>query len=313
MSKYQTHRDHIDNPLGHWGGRNRGTQLILLLDDSDDRPSETQSSENLKDYVNWHAVAIPRFGIKSAERDWMEIKRAHDVPECYLHCNEHSPILLNPKSEIRLRIKNLFSQYGIIQFFVSRSKEHCAEFIRQNRDAELYRQISSSWSLSEYKEQALFWFIHMMDRILPQHYFWPDAVVFCDKTERSASTFRLLATGVPEAAWGWREYHELSCIHHRILSRLHAAPRDIIGRCLDLADYSAWMCQRVFRCIGARDFTDIPLTEDEWKTRTAHLSAADNDLCWHFLELIEAKVIRHVWPQRVYGGEKQQVPQEGSP
>lgn len=302
MIRNQGRKNHIDNPLGHWGTRNKGTQLVLLLDDSDDRPSDIQKSSNLQTYVTWHAVAIPRFSLESVERGWMKIKQAYNIPGLYLHCNEHSPLLMKPESEIRLQIKNLLSQYGIVQFFSSRSETHFREFVEQNRNADLYHRISHNWALNQHKEQSLFWFLDMMDRILPHHYFLPEAVAFCDKTERSESTFRNRSLEIPHATWGWREYPTLTHIHHRISSRLHISPRDIIGRCLDLADYSAWMHQRVFRLIRARDFADenISLTKKEWLSRTGRLSMPDQEICNHFLELLEAKAIRHVRPHAAY-------------
>jgi len=289
------------HPIQRWNNaRAICNRLVLMTDDSDDRPTKNQKSENKTEYVTWHTVVIPHINFKTVARKWIEIKKRYGI-ECNLHCTEHSKIIGNPAARIREEIHDILSSYGILTYFSSRSKPHIKELIQNQKGKPTFEEITKRWGLRDPKEQSLFWHLHMVDQQLKTDFFRPEGFAFCDKTTRVDRWAR--EHSWERGAWYWKpHYLDLKYIDHRISFRLSKDPMDEVGQCLDLADYCAWVWQRVTQKIGAREFGEggPHLTPEEWKARLARSSVIDQEQATLLLQRLNEKRIIFLKPAELY-------------
>ena len=297
----------VYNPLEHWNTTKPiGNRLVLLSDDTDDRPSDNQKSQNTEHYFEWHTIVIPFSLFTSVKKQWLEIKKAHKVPDLYLHASSHASLLRDPSSRLRKDIHELLSFYKIKHYFTSRPSQHIKSYTKKNKGEQKYHQLLQLWGLNQPRDQALFWHLDVLDKQLPDDYDIPEAIVFSDRTEKSDTLGRNQLT--KGSAWFYRSHPLLNHIDQRVLFRIWEKPpsNDSIANCLDLVDYCAWITQRFFRLINARAFTssDESLTSKVLQNLVHQLPLADQEQCIFFLERLNSQLIKHLDPMKFYANNK---------
>ena len=262
-----------------------------MSDDSDDKPHSSQESSNRQEYRQWHSLIVADCALIPLERDWTEIKKRYDID--YLHCSEnHRQLLTQPVSPLRNEIHNFLRKYKVQHFFSLESDESRRAFVDSHKDGEKFRRIKHDWDLKDPKDFALFWHLVYLDRRIGREIKPEECHVFVDRTTRSDSKFKTVPLG---GAWGYRTHPGLETIHQEIASKVHKQPVDMVGRCLDLADYSAWGTRLTLLQLKGRDYAKgREFTPGEYQKCLDALSLGERDMVEQFAEDISCKRIQDI-------------------
>lgn len=277
------------HPLDLPGDHSRA--IIALCDDTVEEQGEDQVSANIEPYYYWHTLLIEHDVFHDVQQRWQGIKTRSKIPNTYLHCHltEHRNILLDPDSQIRSEIDTLLEASGVYHVATLLSHHDHTFLLSHSRSTGHYESLQPSWDVKNPKGFALVHHLCMLDRY-SQIYF-PDNRIyaFCDKTERSDSKFGSRVRD--KDGWAQQQLSLLDHVDKGICFRISKTPVDPINSVLDLADYLAWTCQRVFRKTNLRDFgqENWELTDEEWEVRLQMLGLADQQIAKALLKRINTK------------------------
>jgi hypothetical protein len=270
------------------------SDLIIICDDTEDWPSETQVSPYIDPHYQWHFLVIPVWCFNAISDGWNNLKESYGVPNGYMHAAEVSNLLRGDK-RINYEINDLLFQYDVRHFITRVTRQESKHYLSIIKNFPHYPEIRENWSLQDPKEQSLYLNLVVLDHEMPNIYYKPEGYAFCDSTQRSDSSFRQFKD--KGHGWGSRTHGYLDNIDNNICFKINSRPSDEIGFCLDLPDYLAWSTQRVTRMISARDFGRgrRNLTDGVWKRRLKKLHENDRTLCELFLQRVTSGKSKYLW------------------
>lgn len=279
---------HSRHPIESISDSEREYCFVFLTDDTLDRPGDGQRSEYKDIHYNWHSVKLDYLSLDQTSNDWMDIKRSCSIPDSYLSCKDHHVSYFSAENyKFLKKLRDFLGDIDLTHYFSFLTETACIQYLDDARNSSVYELLTKDWNISNSKYMSLFFHIINLDNEIMDDTSIKKAFLFCDKTERSDSTYKNRV----DIDTGWVTFgHPLiEKINSSISFRVQETSRCSIGNLLDLSDFMAWSFQRVTNKMNLRDYWSggDTLTDNDWNERKSKLCVRDQKIAEIFKMLID--------------------------